>query len=107
MATIASDLLRTQAYVDGRWSDAESGETFPVVDPATGDTVATVPRLGLTETRSAIEAGVRHFIFASSVKVNGETTPPGHPFRESDAPHPLDGYGASKWAAERVLGPVV
>ena len=35
MATIASDLLRTQAYVDGRWSDAESGETFPVVEPAT------------------------------------------------------------------------
>ena len=59
MATIASDLLRTQAYVDGRWSDAESGETFPVVDPATGDTVATVPRLGLTETRSAIEAAAR------------------------------------------------
>jgi succinate-semialdehyde dehydrogenase/glutarate-semialdehyde dehydrogenase len=59
VATIASDLLRTQAYVDGRWSDAESGETFPVVDPATGDTVATVPRLGLTETRSAIEAAAR------------------------------------------------
>ena len=36
---VAPELLRTQAYVDGAWIDADSGETFPVVDPATGDTV--------------------------------------------------------------------
>ncbi|HEY7792954.1 MAG TPA: aldehyde dehydrogenase family protein, partial [Gaiellaceae bacterium] len=59
MATIAPDLLRTQAYVDGRWSDAEGGETFPVVDPATGDSIASVPRLGASETRRAIEAAAR------------------------------------------------
>ena len=59
MATIASDLLRTQAYVDGRWADADDGGTFAVVNPATGDTVADVPRLGVGETRRAIEAAAR------------------------------------------------
>jgi succinate-semialdehyde dehydrogenase / glutarate-semialdehyde dehydrogenase len=54
-------LLRTQAYVDGRWTDADSGETFPVIDPATGETVAEVPRLGAAETRRAIEAAERVF----------------------------------------------
>jgi len=53
--------------------------------------------------RAAASQGIAHFIFASSVKVNGETTLPGHPFRESDPPNPLDAYGASKWAAERAL----
>lgn len=56
--------------------------------------------------RAAAAQGVGHFIFASSVKVNGETSVPGHPFRESDPPNPLDAYGASKWAAERALGEV-
>ena len=59
MATIASDLLRTQAYVDGRWADADDGGTFAVVNPATGETVADVPRLGASETRRAIEAAAR------------------------------------------------
>jgi nucleoside-diphosphate-sugar epimerase len=53
--------------------------------------------------RVAASQGVAHFVFASSVKVNGETSLPGRPFRESDAPNPRDAYGASKWAAERAL----
>jgi succinate-semialdehyde dehydrogenase/glutarate-semialdehyde dehydrogenase len=53
------DLIREQAYVDGRWIDADSGATFPVVDPATGKTIARVPRMGTTETRRAIEAAQR------------------------------------------------
>ena len=36
MAVVETDLLRRQAYVGGRWVDADSGATFPVVDPATG-----------------------------------------------------------------------
>ena len=52
-------LLREQAYVDGAWVDADSGATFPVVDPATGSIIANVPRLGATETRRAIEAAQR------------------------------------------------
>jgi len=40
VATVAPDLIRSNAYVDGRWVDADSGETFPVVNPATGETLA-------------------------------------------------------------------
>jgi UDP-glucose 4-epimerase len=56
--------------------------------------------------RAAAEAGAAHFVFASSVKVNGEATPPGRPFRESDPPHPRDAYAGSKWEAECVLADV-
>jgi len=35
MTALETDLLKTQAYVDGAWVDADSGETFPVLDPAT------------------------------------------------------------------------
>lgn len=59
MTAVESDLLRRQAYVDGRWVDADSGATFAVVNPATGETVADVPRMGAAETRRAIEAAQR------------------------------------------------
>jgi len=52
-------LLQRQAYVDGKWVDADSGETFPVVDPATGDVIAEVPRTGAAETRRALAAAER------------------------------------------------
>jgi succinate-semialdehyde dehydrogenase/glutarate-semialdehyde dehydrogenase len=52
-------LLRQQAHVDGRWIDADSGATFPVIDPATGAAIAHVPRLGAAETRRAIEGAER------------------------------------------------
>jgi succinate-semialdehyde dehydrogenase/glutarate-semialdehyde dehydrogenase len=52
-------LLRRQAFVDGRWVDADSGATFPVVNPATGETIAEVPRMGAEETRRAIAAAER------------------------------------------------
>ena len=42
--------------------------------------------------RAAAAAGAAHFVFASSVKVNGEATLPGRPFRESDPPDPHDDY---------------
>lgn len=53
--------------------------------------------------RAAARAGVRRFILASSVKVNGESSPPGRPFRPDDAPRPGDEYARSKLAAERTL----
>ena len=40
--------------------------------------------------RQAAAAGVRRFVFVSSVKVNGEGTQPGHPYRADDAPAPVD-----------------
>jgi nucleoside-diphosphate-sugar epimerase len=50
--------------------------------------------------RQAAVAGVRRFVFISSVKVNGESTPPGRPFSECDIASPLDPYGISKHEAE-------
>lgn len=52
-------LLRTQAHIDGQWCAADSGETFDVMNPATGQAVATVARCGTDETRRAIEAAER------------------------------------------------
>jgi len=49
-------LLKTQAYVDGQWIDADSGETLPVLNPATGEAIAEIAKCGTAETRRAIEA---------------------------------------------------
>lgn len=53
--------------------------------------------------RAAAQAGARRFVFVSSIKVNGEHTAPGQPFRADDAPAPDDAYGISKWEAEQGL----
>jgi len=53
--------------------------------------------------RQAAVAGVRRFVFLSSVKVNGELTEEGHPFSADDAPAPEDSYGVSKHEAEQLL----
>jgi len=52
-------LLKSQAYIDGQWSNADSGDTQEVLDPATGKVVATVAKCGTAETRRAIEAAER------------------------------------------------
>lgn len=52
--------------------------------------------------RQAVAAGVRRFVFVSSVKVNGEATTT-QPFRASDVPQPCDPYGVSKMEAEQAL----
>ena len=56
--------------------------------------------------RAAAAAGVVHFVFASSVKVNGESASPERAFSESDPPDPRDAYAISKWEAECILGDV-
>ncbi|PZL93514.1 succinate-semialdehyde dehydrogenase (NADP(+)) [Pantoea graminicola] len=63
-----SDLLRQQALFAGRWQDAHQGATLPVTDPATGETLATIPALGRSETEQAIAC-------AESVRISwGRTT---------------------------------
>ena len=49
-------LFRQQCYIDGQWVDADSGETIEVTNPATGETLGSVPKMGAAETRRAIEA---------------------------------------------------
>ncbi|MDX1397164.1 MAG: NAD-dependent succinate-semialdehyde dehydrogenase [Oceanospirillum sp.] len=49
-------LLKTQAYINGEWVNAQSGKTFAVKNPATGLHIEDVADLGAEETRQAIEA---------------------------------------------------
>ena len=58
LASLLKDpsLLATKAYVAGEWIDADDGTTFPVVNPARGDVICTVPNLGRAETARAIAA---------------------------------------------------
>lgn len=57
----------------------------------------------LSLARQAAAAGVKRFIFISSIKVNGEQTVPGRPYSFQDTPSPEDAYGLSKLDAETRL----
>ncbi len=52
-------LFRQQAYIDGQWLDADSGQSIAVNNPATGEILGSVPKMGRAETRRAIEAAER------------------------------------------------
>ncbi|MBK1692006.1 NAD-dependent epimerase/dehydratase family protein [Ectothiorhodospira mobilis] len=56
-----------------------------------------------TLARQAARAGVRRFIHVSTIKVHGESTPPGRPLREEDPRSPADAYARSKAEAETTL----
>jgi succinate-semialdehyde dehydrogenase/glutarate-semialdehyde dehydrogenase len=49
-------LFTPAGFIAGEWVGADSGATFPVTDPATGETLALVPRQGRAETRRAVAA---------------------------------------------------
>lgn len=53
--------------------------------------------------RQAADAGVKRFIFISSIKVNGEGTESGRPYTADSKPNPTDPYGISKYEAEQGL----
>ena len=77
-----------------------------VLEEDAADPLAAYRRINVEATRNlaqqATAAGVRRFVFLSSVKVNGETTPV-LPYSETDAPAPQDAYGITKHEAEEVL----
>lgn len=73
-----------------------------VADPLTEFRAVNVEG-ALNLARQAAKAGVRRFIYLSSIKVNGEGTLPGQFFTEQDIPLPLDPYGISKYEAEEGL----
>ncbi len=50
------DLLRTRAFIGGEWVNAAEGGTHPVLNPATREVIGTVPVMGVSETRRAIQA---------------------------------------------------
>jgi len=59
--------------------------------------------LTLRFARIAAAAGVRRFVLMSSIKAMGESSAPGTPWTEGDAPQPVDAYGLSKLEAEKAL----
>ena len=75
-----------------------------VMRDAAADRLAEFRRANVTGTLrlagEAARAGVRRFVFVSSVKVNGERTMRGKPFTPDDTPAPADPYGVSKHEAE-------
>src|ERR1700712_1983313 len=54
-------LFRQVNYLDGKWVEADSGQTIVVKNPATGEAVGEVPNMGVAETRRAIEAANRAY----------------------------------------------
>lgn len=78
-----------------------------VMKDAAIDPLAEFLRINLHGTvnlaQQAVRAGVRRFVYVSSIKVNGERTSETEPFTESDNPDPQDPYAISKWRAEQAL----
>jgi len=78
-----------------------------VMREITTDSLAVFRRVNVFGTLNlacqAAEAGVRRFIYISSIKVNGEQTRLGQAFRPEDIPLPEGPYALSKWEAEQRL----
>jgi len=53
---LPSDLIFSQAFIDGLWTDSATGATYPVTNPANGEVIASVPDMGRVETARAIDA---------------------------------------------------
>ncbi len=51
-----TNLFRQQANLEGKWQNADDGKTIEVTNPATGAVIGTVPKMGVVETKRAIEA---------------------------------------------------
>lgn len=103
--------------IDGTtdWADALRGvdvvihlaARVHVMKDATTDPLSEFLKVNLHATvnlaQQAVRAGVKRFVYVSSVKVNGEQTREMKPFVESDNPDPQDPYAISKWRAEQGL----
>ncbi|WP_090307216.1 UDP-glucose 4-epimerase family protein [Pseudomonas linyingensis] len=78
-----------------------------VMDEKSADPLAEFRKVNVDGTlnlaRQAAAAGVKRFIFISSIKVNGEGTGRGKPYKADDVPAPVDPYGISKLEAEQGL----
>lgn len=103
--------------IDGHtaWTAALSGVStvvhaaarVHVMSDSSADPLAEFRRVNVDGTLNlasqAAAAGVKRFVFVSSVKVNGEQTLAGQPFSEADVGAPQDAYGQSKHEAEMGL----
>jgi nucleoside-diphosphate-sugar epimerase len=107
----------TVGTIDGHtdWSDALRGvdavihlaARVHVMKETAADPLAEFLKVNLYGTsnlaQQAAKAGVKRFVYVSSIKVNGEQTTETQRFAESDEPDPQDPYAVSKWRAEQDL----
>jgi nucleoside-diphosphate-sugar epimerase len=85
-------IVHLAAHVHQMRDDPQAANVYREVNVAGSQFVA----------EQAARAGVRRFVYLSSIKVNGEGGAPA-PYRAEDAPNPVDDYGRSKWQAEIAL----
>ena len=117
-AAISTDLLPpffANFEGDTDWTSALNGVTsiihlaarVHVMNDTVEDSLAAYRQVNVIGTlnlaRQAAAAGVRRFVFISTIKVNGELTTEGRPFKADDKPAPMDAYGRSKAEAEAQL----
>jgi nucleoside-diphosphate-sugar epimerase len=78
-----------------------------MMDDRARESIAEYRRMNVDSTlnlaRQAVAGGVRRFVFLSSIKVNGDSTPPDRPFTADDLPRPNGVYAVSKHQAEEGL----
>ncbi len=90
--------------LDGRHVVVHSAARAHIMRDEVADPLAEYRRVNVGGTlnlaRQAVKAGVKRFIFISSIKVNGEQSHQGKPFTENNEPDPQDAYGVSKREAE-------
>jgi nucleoside-diphosphate-sugar epimerase len=95
------------AALDGINSIIHLASRAHVVNERVSDPIAHLRAINVDSTlnlaRQAIKAGVKRFVFISSIKVHGEATQPGRPFTADDPPNPQDPYAQSKLDAEQGL----
>ena len=92
---------RAVVHLAGRAHVLDETDPEPAAAYAAANVTATARLAG-----AAVRAGVERFVFASSIKVNGESSIPGRPFRPGDPPAPHDDYARSKRDAERDLATI-
>ncbi|MEZ7911441.1 MAG: SDR family oxidoreductase [Propionivibrio sp.] len=109
------DVVRGELATDQEWSGALSGvdkvvhcaARVHVMNDQAADPLTEFRRVNVDGTMrlalQAAQAGVKRFVFLSSIKVNGEATQPGYPFLADQPPAPEDPYGISKREAEEGL----
>jgi UDP-glucose 4-epimerase len=92
---------RAIVHLAGRAHVLDEADPEPAAAFASANVQVTV-RLA----RAAVRAGVQRFVFASTVKANGEASAPGRPFKPGDPQNPRDTYARSKANAERELAAI-
>lgn len=112
---VGIEVVQAELVPDQDWSDALAGACVVVhcaarvhvMNEQSADPLAEFRHVNVEGTmrlaRQAVQAGVKRFVFLSSIKVNGEQTRRGAPFVADQAPNPEDSYGISKMEAENGL----